>query len=53
MRLIDTELLKEIIKDLPALLAIIGTTLAIMVGLLLGVYLTNIAIEAFVESLFA
>lgn len=51
MRLIDTGLLKAIAKEMPALFAIIGVTFAIMCGLLLGGFVTNAALEYFVESL--
>lgn len=50
MRLIDTGLLKAIAKEMPALFTIIGVTLAIMCGLLLGGFVTNAAIEYLVES---
>lgn len=39
------------VKDLEALLCIIGTATAIMVGLIAGVYITMKCIELFIASI--
>lgn len=39
-------------RDFRDILVIIGTATAIIVGVGMGVFLTSIALEAFVESLF-
>lgn len=52
MRLIDTELVEEIIRDLPTVITIMAVSVSVMLGVILGVYVTHKSIEILVESLF-